>query len=276
MSGSSSPPGTAPAPLLPLEGPPPWLVGMVHLLPLPGAPGWRGSMDEVLDRACADATALAGAGFDAVMVENFGDVPFHPGRVPPETVAAMARAVAAVRGAASLPVGVNVLRNDAEAALALAAVCDAAFIRVNVHVGAMWTDQGLIQGRAHATLRRRAHLAPGVAIFADVHVKHATPPSGWGLEDAARDTWWRGLADALVVSGSGTGAATAPADLHRVRQAVPKAVIFVGSGVTAAHAHQLLAEADGAIVGTSVMNDGRPGTGIDPARAAALVAAVRG
>ena len=66
------------------------VVGMIHLLPLPGSPGWGGSMDEVLARASKEATLLAEGGVDGVMVENFGDIPFFPDRVPPETVAAMA------------------------------------------------------------------------------------------------------------------------------------------------------------------------------------------
>ena len=36
----------------------------------------------------------------------------------------------------------NVLRNDAAAALSIAAVAGATFIRVNVHTGAVVADQG--------------------------------------------------------------------------------------------------------------------------------------
>src|SRR5690606_17653797 len=116
---------------------------------LPGAPRHTGSMEAVFDRARADATALAEAGFDGIIVENFMDSPFHPGPVPPVTVAAMTSAVGAVREVTDLPVGVNVLRNDGAAALAIAAVTGALFVRINVHAGSMWTDQGLIEGRAH-------------------------------------------------------------------------------------------------------------------------------
>ena len=142
------------------------LVGMVHLLPLPGAPRWDGSMSAVIGRARADAAALAAGGFHGVMVENFLDAPFHPAAVPAETVAAMAVIVDRVREECGLPVGVNVLRNDAYAALAIAAATSARFIRVNVHTGAMLTDQGWLDGRAHETLRTRLRLAPDVAILA--------------------------------------------------------------------------------------------------------------
>lgn len=249
---------------------------MVHLLPLPGSPRWSGSMSGVIERARADAAALATGGVDAVLVENYGDAPFFPDALPPETVAAMAVAAAAVRAEVDLPLGINALRNDAAAALAVAAATGAAFIRVNVHTGAMATDQGWIEGRAHETMRSRESLAPGVAVLADVLVKHATPPPGLTIEQAARDAWERGLADALIVSGSGTGEPTALEDLRRVRAAIPDAVILVGSGGDEARIADLLSVADGAIVGTALQRDGVAGAPVDPARVEALVRAARG
>jgi uncharacterized protein len=251
------------------------LVGMVHLLPLPGAPRWRGSMAEVLERAAAEAQGLAEAGLDGLLVENFLDAPFHPDTVPPETVAALALAVVAVmRAAPSLPVGVNVLRNDAAAAVGIAAATGAAFVRINVHTGAMLTDQGWISGRAHETVRQRARLQVPVSLWADVLVKHAVAPTGLRAVDAARDTWERGLADALIVTGWATGAGADPERIRAVRGAVPEAPLWVGSGLTPDNAPGLLEHADGGIVGSSLRRGGRAGADLDPARAAALVAAV--
>ena len=238
------------------------IFGMVHLLPLPGAPLFGGSMDEVIDAAVADANALAAGGCDGIVFENFGDRPFHK-RVGPETVAAMARVIADVKS--KLPFGVNVLRNDARSALAIAAATGAQFIRINVHVGVMATDQGLIEGDAAETLRMRASIAPQVLIFADYLVKHATPVG----EHSARDLRERGLADAIIISGQETGL---PADARRlahVRQSVD-APILIGSGVTAENAKDY-AEADGAIVGTSLKSDGR----IDGARVERVVRAFK-
>lgn len=252
------------------------LIGMVHLPPLPGSPGWAGSMDAVLEQAEKDAVALSNAGFDGVVVENYGDVPFFRGPVPPETVAGITAAVTAVRQATPLPVGVNVLRNDARAALGIAAATGARFVRINVHTGSMWTDQGLIEGEAADTLRARTALGSEIAILADVHVKHGTPPAGSRIEDAALDAWHRGLASALIVSGSGTGHETDVADLERVRTAVPNATVLVGSGTTRRTIREILALIDGAIVGSAVMVDGRAGAGVDPARAGDFVRAARG
>lgn len=252
------------------------LIGMVHLLPLPGSPRWGDSMEAVLGRALSDAAALEGAGLDGLLVENYCDVPFYPEAAPPETVAAMAVCVREVVRATRLPVGVNLLRNDAAGALAVAAAAGARFIRVNVHTGVMATDQGMLTGRAHESLRMRARLGLEVAIFADVFVKHATPFPGSELAQAAEDTFRRGLADALIVTGSGTGKETDLALVSIIRSALPEAPLLIGSGITPDTVSETLAVADGAIVGSALARDGRAGGGIDPERAAALVRMLQG
>jgi membrane complex biogenesis BtpA family protein len=251
------------------------LIGVVHLSPLPGSPRWQGRLADVVKRAVADARAYEKGGADALFVENFGDVPFTRHSVGPETVAAMAAAGYAVRESVGLPIGFNVLRNDARAALALCAACRGSFIRVNVHSGAMLTDQGIIEGNAHETLRCRRNLCPGAAIFADVHVKHAVPLGNWTIEVAARDTLERGLADALIISGAGTGLAADVADLQRVRTVCPNARLLLGSGVTSGNLSEFLPLADGFIVGSSLKRGGKLANPVDVKRVAALARAIR-
>lgn len=254
------------------------LIGMVHLLPLPGSPRWNAAtntLDAVLDAAARDARALRDGGANAVMVENFFDAPFAKDNVPPHTVAALTRAVCAVRNAAGdLPVGVNVLRNDARAAIGIAHVCGAQFVRINVYVGAAVTDQGIIEGAARAAVLLRRELGANVALLADVFVKHAAQlgdPAQTSLEDAARDAALRGLADALIVSGAHTGAATSPAEVSRVRAAVSGTPVLVGSGFGVNTAGALLgAGANGAIVGTSLKQSGAVAAPVEAARVRAL------
>src|SRR6185503_19656412 len=131
------------------------LIGVVHLLPLPGSPRWQRNLEQLIQFAVNDAHSYQQGGADAVFVENFGDVPFTKSSVAPETIAAMTAAGRAIRAAVKLPIGFNVLRNDARAALALCAACGGNFIRVNIHTGAMLTDQGIIEGDAYETLRYR-------------------------------------------------------------------------------------------------------------------------
>jgi membrane complex biogenesis BtpA family protein len=247
------------------------LIGVVHLRPLPGAPRWAGKLEDLIRLAVNDARAYEHGGAHALFIENFGDAPFTKGRVAPETIAAMAVAGRAVREAVKLPIGFNVLRNDACTALALCAACGGNFIRVNVHSGAMLTDQGIIEGDAHNTLRYQRQICPTAQIFADVHVKHAVPLGDWSLEEAARDTVERGLADALIVSGSGTGMAAEVSDVQRVRAACSKAKILLGSGVTRENIRDFT-DADGFIVGTALKANGKLSNPVDPKRVRQLVA----
>lgn len=246
------------------------LVGMVHLRALPGSPLSACTLAAVLDAAAADARALKEGGADALIVENFFDVPFARESVPPHTIAAMTLAVDAVRRAVSLPTGVNVLRNDARAAIAIALTCGAQFVRVNVYVGAAVTDQGLIQGAARDAVLYRRELGADVAIWADVLVKHAAPLGAADIADAARDAVHRGLADALIVTGAATGVAAHPDDLMRARAALPGTPLLVGSGLDVESAPAFMRHAAGAIVGTSLKSGGAVAAPVDPARVRAL------
>ena len=250
------------------------LIGVVHLGPLPGSPRWKGNLERVIESAVNDARAYERGGAHAVFIENFGDAPFTKTNVGAETITAMAAAACAVRAAIRIPIGFNVLRNDACAALALCAACGGSFIRVNVHTGAMLTDQGIIEGDAYETLRYRERICPGVEIFADIHVKHAVSLGAWPIEIAASDTLERGLADALIVSGSGTGEAADVSDLERVRRACPDARILLGSGVTAEIVREY-AQANGFIVGTSLKRGGRVSNPVDVKRVTALARAMK-
>lgn len=253
-------------------------IGMIHLPPLPGSPRWDADagMDAVWEKARADAAALREGGFRIAMVENFGDIPFHGERVPPVTVAAMTRILGRLRlEFPELALGVNVLRNDARAALGIAAAVGAACIRVNVHVGAAVTDQGTLQGRAAETLRLRRELGcEQVGILADLRVKHARALAERPLADEAKDLRLRGLADAVIVSGAATGSGADPEQLRRVREALPDCPLLVGSGMTEQNLPEFAPDADGFIVGTSLQrrcsdDDSRR---IDPVRAGSFLA----
>jgi membrane complex biogenesis BtpA family protein len=248
------------------------LIGMVHLGPLPGSPRPQ-ALAETIDAALLDARILVDAGFDALLIENFGDAPFFPDSVPAITATSMTRVVGAIEDAFDVPIGVNVLRNDGRTALAVAAATGAEFIRVNVLSGIMYTDQGPITGRAAELARLRREIAPDIEVLADVMVKHATPPPGLTLDQAARDLWERGGADGIVVSGRGTGRGTDPADLDTVAAAVPDAPLYVGSGATVETIADLLKRCAGVIVGTATKRDGIATNPVDPDRAHAIVEA---
>ncbi len=253
----------------------PRVIGVVHLLPLPGSPRFDGSFDGVVDRALVDCKVYRDGGVEGVIVENFGDVPFSAGSVHPVTVASMTRAAVELKKEFSgIHFGINVLRNDAESALSVAYVAGAEFIRVNVHVGAVVADQGVIQGKAYETLRLRKSLNSGVQIIADIDVKHSAQIGRYDIEVQAVDAIERGLVDAIVLSGSRTGQAVDMGQLRQLRNDFPEAKIIIGSGANSQNVSTLLQYADSVIVGTSVKIDRKTPNPVDPKRLAEFLKAV--
>jgi len=249
------------------------IVGMVHLLPLPGSPRFGGNWREVTQRAVSDAKALTAGGVHGIIIENFGDSPFFPCSVPPHVISFLTAAAGEVRAAVSVPLGINVLRNDGRSALAIAAAVGAQFIRVNILCGARVTDQGVIAGIAHDLQRDRVLLgATNVQVWADVDVKHSAPlGAARSIEDEVDDTIHRGLADAVIVSGAGTGKATDLKQAARVKKATAATPVFIGSGVTASTIRKCLAACDGVIVGSALKADGVATNPVDPRRVAELM-----
>ncbi|MAQ17907.1 MAG: phosphorybosylanthranilate isomerase [Sandaracinus sp.] len=250
------------------------LVGVVHLPPLPGDPRPSEGFDGALRFALRDADALAAGGLSAVVVENFGSAPFPKGsagdRLPPHQVAFMA-VVARELKARFTHVGINCLRNDARSALGVAAATGSDFVRVNVHTGAYVTDQGLIEGEAAESLRYRAALGGGPRLTADVLVKHAAPLAPLTATQATHEALDRGLADAVIVSGTGTGQPVDRAILAEVRAAAGDRPVWIGSGLTPANAPELAPLTDAAIVGTWLKEDGDVARPVDPERVKRLL-----
>ncbi|MDY6764199.1 MAG: BtpA/SgcQ family protein [Halobacteria archaeon] len=230
------------------------VVGMVHLLPLPGSPSYTGDFSEVKDAMIRDASRLVEGGVDGLIVENYGDAPFYADDVPKHTVAYMTVLASELKNKYDVPLGVNVLRNDALGAISVATSVGAEFIRVNIHTGARVTDQGIIEGRAHETLRARKSLNSSVKVFADVSVKHSAKLGERGFKDEVNDAIERGKADAIVVSGKSTGGSV---NIEELKKAVEitselggKTPVLAGSGVDKENVSEILGHADGAIVGT--------------------------
>lgn len=249
------------------------IIGCIHLRPLPGSPLYTGNLTAVYEQALHEASLYQQAGVDALIMENFHDMPFFPQRVPAYTVAAMTAIGRELTRAIDIPLGINVLRNDAESAMAIATAIEAQFIRVNIHIGAYVADQGLIQGNAHLSTRLRSRLKSSVLIFADVHVKHAAPLADRGLLEETQDLVYRGLADAVIVSGSRTGAATSPETVNAIK-AKADVPLLIGSGVNP-HNIKNLSQADGFIVGSYFKEEGKVSNAVDPQRIKTLLQAAK-
>jgi uncharacterized protein len=232
------------------------LLGVVHLGALPSAVRHQ-SMGAVLEAALLDAITYAEAGFDGLVIENFGDAPFRRGTVDDPVS----------------PDAINCLRNDGMAALGVAAAVSAQWVRVNVLAGAYVTDQGIIAGESARLAAYRRQLRLETTLLADFMVKHAQPLVAFDLATGARDLAERSGADGLVLSGSRTGQPVDVALLDTVRAAVGAFPIWIGSGLDPDNAKDLWPRCDGAIVGTWCKRDGRSSNPVDAKRAVKLRAA---
>jgi membrane complex biogenesis BtpA family protein len=251
------------------------LVGMVHLLPLPGSPGFANNLEEVVERAILDAQRLQEAGFDGVTIENFGDVPYPVGPGPLERSVALTVVLSELRRVLSVPIGLNVQFNDYVAELTIARVGRADFIRVEAFVDNVMTPGGPAYACAPGLARLRATLpGPPVHIFADLHVKETMPLAPTSLVVSARNAELAG-AQALIVTGSATGAATPLESVAEARRG-SSLPILVGSGLTAGNALSTLAVADGAIVGTATKSGGFAANPVALELAREIVQAARG
>ncbi len=254
------------------------LLGVIHLGPCPSASG-AGSFDKLLAAARRDAEAWAKGGATGLVVENYGDVPFHKGTrddpVPPDVVATLAVVARDLRERTRLPIAVNCLRNDGVAALGAAAAAGAPWIRVNVLTSACVTDQGIIEGEAGRLFAYHKRLGSRVQVLADYLVKHSIPLGEVDVAQGAKDLARRSGAAGIVLSGSGTGAAVDVGFVDTVRAAVGRFPIWLGSGLDKDNAAELWPRCDGAIVGTSCKRGGRTEAAVDVARVRALVKALR-
>ena len=232
---------------------------MIHALPTPGSPRARScSIDALIEHGLSEAGRLKQGGVDALLIENAGDVPFRrPENIGFETVSAMSVLGRAVVDEFDLPVGFNIVANAAKASLACAKAAGAGFIRVNQWANAYVANEGLIEGAAAEALRYRAWIdAEAIAIMADVHVKHGAHAivADRSVIEQARDVAFF-QADVAVATGLRTGHATDVGEISLIREGGQLPTI-AGSGVTPDNAAEILAHADGAIVGVSLKNEG--------------------
>jgi membrane complex biogenesis BtpA family protein len=235
------------------------LIGTIHCSAFPGSPRYQGeSMKAIIQHAVEEARAYAEGGMNGIIVENSWDLPFlRPEDIWYETVATMSVVADSVREATSVPIGINVLANAGEAAIAVAKASRASFIRVNQWVNAYVSNEGIVQGNSARILRYRSILqAQDVAIFADVHVKHGAHAivADRPVEEQARDAEFFD-ADVTIATGNHTGDATPIDEIESVRRGTYLPVL-IGSGLSVENAVGLLERADGAIVGTSLKDNG--------------------
>lgn len=256
---------------------PPSLIGMIHVGALPGTPFASEPLSEIISRAVDEARIYAAAGVTQICIENMHDRPYLSGGVGPEIVATMTAIGCAVRAAATIPLGVQVLAGANREAVAVALACGADFVRVENFVFAHVADEGLMPTASAAELLRyrRQIGALHVKIFADIKKKHASHAltADLSIAETARAAEFFG-ADGVVVTGTATAMPVNPSELQAVRAAV-QLPVWVGSGVTPENLPQLWPHSSGLIVGSYFKHGGDWRNHVDSARVRTLVEAVR-
>jgi membrane complex biogenesis BtpA family protein len=255
------------------------VIAMVHLRALPGRPRHdrAGGMRLITDAVRRDLRALQDAGVDGLLFCNEADLPYQLG-VGPEATAAMAAVIGAVRAEISRPFGVNLVWDPA-ASLAVARATGASFVR-EVFTGAYESDLGVMRPDFGAIGAYRSEIgAQEVAIFANITPEFASSLGGRTIAQRARSAVYLGV-DALLISGAITGEPTDLAQLRAAKAAVTSTgvtavPVLANTGVTADTVADVLAVADGAIVGTALKAGGVTWNEVDPERAASLMAAAR-
>ncbi len=230
-------------------------IGMIHLPSFESSYSPDFKFDEAFSISLADALTLKQAGFDAILIENFHDIPFAKTRISDSKFLLMSKIVTKIIDAVpAIAVGVNILRNACLQALTIATMNSASFIRCNIWEGAYVTDQGIIEGLAEEVVREKQLLNSGVLILADVGVKHATPLGQFSLEEATRNALSRGGADAVILSGRETGSLLS---LDSLTQFVDKTKYkpILGSGVTVENVDTVFPHISGVIIGSSLKYD---------------------
>jgi uncharacterized protein len=255
-----------------LSGPRPALIGMIHLAPLPGTPRNELPFNKITDRAMEDAERLIGAGFDALLVENMGDAPYLSRAVGSEIIASMTAVTTAVVGL-GLPVGVQVLAGANRAALSVATVSGAAFIRAEGFAFSHVADEGWMDGDAGALLRYRRQIKSNVAVYCDVQKKHSAHSV---TADLSLMDWVDGAlfcgADGVVVTGRSTGHAPQGQALNQLSEVT--CPVLIGSGITPDNVSTFSAYANGLIVGSYLKVDGNWRNQVCSKRAQAMRKAV--
>jgi uncharacterized protein len=251
------------------------VIAMVHLGALPGAPLYDADagLAGLLAGARADLHALQAAGFDAIMFGNENDRPYEF-KVDTASTATMAFLIGQLRAEITLPFGVNVLW-DPQSTIALAAATGAAFVR-EIFTGSYASDMGPWTPDAASAMRyrNRMHRAD-MAMLYNVSAEFADSLDRRPLPDRARSAVFSSIPDAVLVSGQITGEAASLSDLEAVKRVLPQTPVMANTGVKHDTIAEVLAVADGCIVGSALKFDGQTWNAVDPKRAKDFMARVR-
>lgn len=230
------------------------IIGMIHLAGKNKA--------EILETALTELKRFEKAGVDAAIIENYHGRISHVEMVLREIQGKFPK----------LKIGINILPNDYQLAFILARKYQANFIQLDYVAGKYEDMDGDIQLDYQDYYQYRKAF-PDILVLGGVHPKYYQPVEGSRL---ARDLETaKNRADAIVVTGAGTGKETPLDKVARFRSLIGNDFpLVIGAGVTAENAKQQLPLGNGAIVG-SYFKDGDTYTVVKPSRVNKFMETVR-
>ena len=233
------------------------VIAMAHIGAMPGSPLYdaKGGMDKLIEGVLADIDNLQAGGVDAIMFGNENDRPYLL-QATPESIAAMTAIVAAVKPALSVPFGVNYLW-DPTASVAIGAATGAAFVR-EIFTGVFASDMGVWAPDCATPARLRKNLArQDMKMLFNINAEFAYSLDRRDIGLRARSAVFSSLADAILVSGPLTGQPADASDLRHVAETIGGEVpVFANTGVNIDNVGDVMAVADGCVIGTHFKVDG--------------------
>jgi uncharacterized protein len=249
------------------------IIAMVHVGALPGRPRHdvAGGMDRLVEAVRTDLIALQAAGVDGLLFCNEADLPYQL-EVGPEVAAGMAAVIGRVRREIDRPFGVNLVW-DPVASLAVARATGATFVR-EVFTGVYESDLGLMRPDLGSVAAYRQRIGAGdVALFSNITPEFASTIGHRSIAERARSAEYLGV-DVILISGQITGTPLDLDDLRAAKEAVAIPVL-ANTGVRIDTVADILAIADGTLVGTALKVDGITWNPVDSERARAFMDAAR-
>ncbi len=240
---------------------------MAHIGALPGAPLYDadGGMAKLIDDLLEDIEKLQAGGVDAIMFGNENDRPYLL-EATPESIAAMTAVIMATKPVLKVPFGVNYLW-DPTATVAIASATGASFVR-EIFTGVFASDMGIWAPNCARPARMRRNLGrQDLKMFFNINAEFAYSLDQREIGLRAQSAVFSSLADAILISGLITGQAANESDLRRVAEVIDGAVpVFANTGVNIDNVRDVMAVADGCIIGTHFKVDGDTWNKVDGAR----------
>jgi len=177
----------------------------------------------------------------------------------------MTAVIAAIKPALKIPFGVNYLW-DPKASVAIAVASGAQFVR-EIFTGVFASDMGIWTADCAGAYRLRRNLGrPDLKLLFNINAEFAYSLDARPIELRAKSAVFSSLADAILVSGPITGQPADQSDLRKVCESVRDVPVFANTGVTFDNVRDVLAVADGVIIGTHFKIDGNTWNAVDGAR----------